>query len=321
MRKFLLSLVSFLALSASAQALDVLVQNESDHPIKLYVSHTWYKPSFLSEDKKWYYVDPHQSIKIKAHDESPTRVYMYRLNLKAAFNNAKYLGAVYAGSTALSVSNALFWIPAAGIALETTWKGFPFTMQTIDPKIQTEGNLAKAILIENYAKNKDTIQSVQVNADLKHFIQLMVANIGPMVSDHLEFTERYDQLADLLTHSDNLWAIYDIASQLELDLNEAIGLKIKAAQKKSIAQTIEDLRSIIDKIPTLKNEYNDLQQLQGIDFYIAAVKFMQKAKNMGAGAVVDLVPPEEDDDDIGDVSSSSSQQSDEEEFPVPPELD
>ncbi|MDP1724947.1 MAG: hypothetical protein Q8L85_09640 [Alphaproteobacteria bacterium] len=318
MRKFLLTLVSFLALSASAQALDVLVQNESDHPIKLYVSHTWYMLSFISEDKKWYYVDPHQSIKVKVHDESPTRVYMYRLNLKAAFNNAKYLGGVYAGSSALSLSNALFWIPAAAIAAKTTWDGFPITKQTIDPKIPTEENRVKAILIENYTKNKDTIQSVQANADLKHFIKLMVTNIGPMVSDHIEFTERYGQLADLLTHSDNLWAIYDIASQLELDLNEAIGLKIKAAQKKSIAQTIEDLRSIIDEIPTLKNEYNDLQQLQGIDFYIAAVKFMQKAKNMGAGALADLAPPEEDDD-IGDVSSS--QQSDEEEFPVPPELD
>jgi hypothetical protein len=317
MRKFLLTFITFIALSNASQALNVLVQNESDHPIKLYVSHTWYKLSFISEDKKWYYVDPHQSIKIKAHDESPTRVYMYRLNLKAAFNNAKYLGAIYTGSTALSVSNAIFWIPAAAIALETTWTGLPFTMQVIDPKTLVEAGHVKAIMIENYNKNKDTIQSVQATANLKNFIDIMVSNIGPMVSEHREFEERYDQLADLVSHNNNLWEIYDVADKLELDLNEAIGLKMKAAQKKSIPETINDLKSIVDKIPTLKNEYDDLQHLKGIDFYIGAVKLMQKAKNMGA----EIVPVIPSDDDIGDISSSPSEQSDEEEFPVPPELD
>lgn len=317
MRKFLLTFITFLTLSNISQALNVLVQNESDHPIKLYVSHTWYKPSFISEDKKWYYVDPHQSIKIKAHDESPTRVYMYRLNLKAAFNNAKYLGAVYTGSTALSVSNAIFWIPAAVVALETTWQGLPLTMQVIDPKTSVETGHVKAIMIENYSKNKDTIQSVQASANLKDFIFIMVSNIGPMVSEHREFEERYNQLTDLVSRNDNLWEIYDVADKLELDLNEAIGLKIKAAQKKSIAQTIIDLKSIVDNIPTLRNEYNDLQELQGIDFYIGAVKLMQKAKNIDA----EITPTIPSDDDRGDSSSSPSEQSDEEEFPVPVELD
>ncbi|MDP1975012.1 MAG: hypothetical protein Q8K37_03495 [Alphaproteobacteria bacterium] len=317
MRKFLLSLVSFLALSASAQALDVLVQNESDHAVQIYASHTAYIPSFLSTDKKWYYVGPYQSIKVKAHDEKTTRIYMYRVNLKAALSNALYLGGVYTGSTALSMSNAFAWIPAAAVVATTTWKGLPFTIQIIDPKAPIERNKPKAILIENYSKNNDTIQSVQAIADLNQFIYQMITNIGPMVNEHREFTERYNQLADLVTHNDNLWMVFDVANALELDLNKAVGLKIKTAQKKSITRTIEDLRSIIVQLPAMKKEFDDLQQLQGINFYIAAVKLIQKINNLRGYEDPGLIPEPSSED----ILSSSSQQSDEEEFPVPPELD
>lgn len=315
MRKFFLSLIILLTLSNTSQALNVLIQNDSDHAVQIYASHTAYIPSFLSTDKKWYYVGPYQSIKIKAHDEKTTRIYMYRVNLKAALSNVIYLGSVYTGSTALSMSNALAWIPAAATVATTTWNGLPITMQTIDPNDPVENSGVKAILIQNYTKNKDTIQSVQAIANLKDFIDIMVSNIGPMVNEHREFTERYNQLADLVTHNNNLWEIYDVAEKLELDLNETIGLKIQAAQKKSIKQTIADLQPIIDEIPTLKNEYNDLQQLKGIDFYINAVKLMQRAKNIGSINIPEPESLSSSDNQIGSV------QSDDEEYPVPPELD
>lgn len=320
MRKFLFIIISFVCLSNNSQALNVLIQNESDHAVQLYVSHTWYKPSFVSEDKKWYYMGPHQSIKVIVHDVKKTRVYMYRLNLSAALSNTLYLGGIYTGSTALSMSNALAWIPAAALVAKTTWNGLPFTMQTIDPDVPIEGDNVKAILIENYAHNTDTIQSVQAAAHLNQFITQMISNIGLMVNENREFTNRYDALADLLAHNNNLWEIYDVAAKLELDLIKVVGTKIKAAQKKSVLQTINDLKPIVAQIPELKKEYEDLQELQGINFYIGAVKLIQKINNLRIGEPIDLGSVSSEDD-VGDILSSPSMQLDEEEFPIPPELD
>jgi hypothetical protein len=317
MRKIILTLFSVLALSTSAQALDVLVVNESDHGVKIYSHHTWHT-SLFAEEKKWYYVAPHQSIKIFTNDSESTQVFMYRTNLKAALSNTLYLGGVYTGSTALSMTNALAWFPAAAVVAKTTWNGLPFTMQTIDPNTPIEAGLVKAILIENYTENKDTIQSNQATADLKIFTPTMLSNIGLMVNNNREFEERYGVLADLIGSDTSDWDKYDFARQLEEDLKNTIDAKIKAAQKKSVAQTIKDLQPIISQFPDLAKDYAALKQLTGIQFYIESVKFAQKVNDLRMGKVADKAP-DSSEDEIGNVESSAS--SDEDQMPEIEEVD
>jgi hypothetical protein len=295
----------FLIFSTNLSAYNVIIQNDSDHAVQIYASHTCYIPSFMSSDKKWYYVAPHQSINVKAHDTDNTRIYMYRLNLKAALSNAVYLGGVYAGSTALTVTNAFAWIPAAAIAARTTYIGFPFTMQIINPDTKMEAGKIPAILIQNYKQNKDTIQSVQAIASLNMVIDTILENIGLMVNDNHEFIDAYNSLVKDLNYS---WGFYQKASKLELDLTKAAGSKIKNAQQKSVSKTIEDLVPIIAQLPELAAEFEELKELQGINFYIEFIKFAQKINDIRSSEVVEVRSIESEKENLLDPSLINADQ-------------
>jgi hypothetical protein len=292
----------------------VLIQNESDHPVRLYVSHTWYEPSVVSKDKKWYYVEPHQSIKVVTNDVYNTRIYMYRYNLSAALGNIAYLGTTYAGSVAVSASNWLGWGIAAWKALKTTWEGLPFTKQTIEPAQSIKAGHSKTIIIENFIDNENTIQSHIDEINLEDFIFDMASKIGLAVHEHTEFEEQYFKLRDYISKLSQAsemadkWEIYEEVRKTKSDLDILISAKLAQAQKKSIPETINDFKPIIDKIPTLKLEFAELREKTGLDFYLGAVKLAQKVNKIRLGERENEVP-ELPNDEINDNSTTSSSSS------------